>query len=217
MASSSFDDGSLAARVMDSCICPTFAVRSTTGAKPDFLPRRCFSELATRDAIKEEMKPAFKLKPLKLRKDLIDFTELRAKKVFLTSLLVGLNPQLLVQFMKRCQKTGFDDTKLPVGKDCKTDGLDETFKNFNRVEKRNFYMHQWTFLAPEFERGVYGYLFPPGTILPFFWQDSIRVSGAFSDVFKVKIHKDHFKKAPLDVSLFRVVVHAISVNCVKTY
>jgi hypothetical protein len=58
-------------------------------------------------------------------------------------------------------------------------------------------MTQWEFLAPVFSPDEYSYNLPSECILPFTWKDPKPKEGAFSAVYRVKIHAAHQKHPDL--------------------
>src|SRR2546425_337546 len=99
--------------------------------------------------------------------------------------------------MMRFRKSGFNDSKLPVGNP-KPPEVKDTAPTMLKFEKHfiprvwpefwlhNFYEKQWRYLVPVFTPSTYDYNLSPECIFPFSLEDSVPKVGAFSSVFKVK-------------------------------
>lgn len=165
----------------------------------DFFPNGSVSELLNKENIRAEL-------PIG-SEELITFIHTKAQKSFAITLVSGVSGPVLRDAMKTFQRYGFTDQFLPISEDMKESNcyLENQScshrrtlnafhrKPWNRVRLSNFYDIQWKFLSPVFTRDAFRHEFSSHCILPFIWMDMTAKSGTFSQVFKVKIHKDHQK------------------------
>ena len=165
----------------------------------DFFPNGSVSELLNKENIQAELPVG--------SEELITFIHTRARKSFAITLASGISGPVLRDAMKTFQRYGFTDQFLPISEEMKEShcylenrscshrrALNAFHrKPWNGVRLSNFYDIQWKFLSPVFTRDAFRHEFSSHCILPFIGMDMTAKSGTFSQVFKVKIHKDHQK------------------------
>ncbi|KAF3798440.1 hypothetical protein GCG54_00013180 [Colletotrichum gloeosporioides] len=201
--------------------------RSKFDTKQEFLPEGCLDKLINPQALKQEL---FYEKDILDPKDesLLNFINKNAKKVFATAYCaLGGSESTLVATMAYFQSLEFSDKCLPI-KDLRTD---QTMRNapaqlpfpFNQLRPRiisrtwapmrvrNFYQHQWKFLAPIFTRDHFHHILPVDVVLPFVWVNNVVKGGRFSSVYEVEVHRSHLERldARADGTSARVAVKEI--------
>lgn len=145
---------------------------------------------------------------------LVNFIETRAKKLLAICACIKLQP--LLKAMVLFQKNDFDDQKLPIkpwssktfSRAAKEDRKHKFVAMEGSVESNaqnavwtgrleniyDFQEAQWKFLAPIFRIDRDKPSQDVGThILPFISKQVISRKGAFGDVYRCEIHKDHIK------------------------
>ncbi len=135
---------------------------------------------------------------------LVTFILTDVPRIFLMLIELGWSDELTLAFLRHFQRHNFTDASLPVNLDfCESN---EAFA-VPSVKKllamqHTFYKYQWRHLAPVFSGDNFMIRLEQDVPLPFTKLGSYG-SGASSTVYKVKVHKDHLKNPPVDVSLNR--------------
>lgn len=120
-----------------------------------------------------------------------------APRTFATMIHCNLNPLYLLISMRRCRDYSFTDNNLPLLK--ATDlprGWYTTI--WDQAQLQDFYDKQWRFLVPVFKPGRYNYDHQYNTIFPFIKLNEPPRSGAFSSVYRVRIHPHHHRHDSVD-------------------
>jgi hypothetical protein len=143
--------------------------------------------------------------------DLVEFIMKDALRVFAILSLTIDTPEIIVKAMglilKKREK--LNDTKLPIPRcppepeDGEEDDyvlydVDEDDEVFSRMRIENFYDKQWSVLSPVISNSSERYLKDDCTsqhIMPFTSHEDMQAHGAFSQIFKVTIHPNHFEDA----------------------
>lgn len=129
--------------------------------------------------------------------DLVDWIDSEAKKVFATTVQCGVGQNKLRASMEAFRENGFNDKALPVSNHRDTPKRDLPLhfppKIWTPKRRHSFWEHQWKCLTPVFAEKDYNYDLDAECILPFIWKDEEYKQGAFSLVYKVKIHPAHQK------------------------
>ncbi|KAF2127546.1 kinase-like protein [Dothidotthia symphoricarpi CBS 119687] len=188
-----------------------YAVSLFDAQPQDYLPESSIGKLTQQIAIDKE----FQKEPLYLecedeeRRQLTIWIHEHASKVFAITLQCGHEPRLLLASMMLFQESGFDDTSLPISNprcDASTpllprsNAFDRSF--WSDLKYYNFYKKQWTCLVPVFSPLQYAYDESPECIFPFASYSLRPKVGAFSSVYKVRIHDDYNKHSDItDVAI----------------
>lgn len=141
---------------------------------------------------------------------LVDFIVERAKRLFTLTILINQEDYKLVDYMSFFRDNGYEDSVLMAGTnfesaDVQTNQFShfkqetmQSFQNkhlFQAFPSREITEKQWQVLTPVFSTEINCYYFDGRVVLPFrkVKTGSKRpMRGAFSEVFKVEIHPDHF-------------------------
>ncbi|CAO2653752.1 Nn.00g031630.m01.CDS01 [Neocucurbitaria sp. VM-36] len=180
---------------------PDLFATSTFDAQPrDYLPEPRIKALITQAAIETELKrdQGYFEYDESERKELVDWIFTKSRKVFAITLQCDPPPSILLESMFQFQEDDFDDDSLPI-KDPKSHsavapplrpaGFNSTL--WSDFKHYKFYKEQWTCLAPIFTPERYSYDEPSECIFPFQVDDGLPKVGAFSSVYRVRIHDDH--------------------------
>lgn len=130
-------------------------------------------------------------------KTLIDYVLRKATKLFAIVIWIDFRGERLMTTMTSFYRNETCDQDLPVDLEVLETSLKfSVCRSWKPSYKTNFLTSQWIFLAPRFaaEDAVERVQFHSKTILPF---EMVRVDqpqseGAFSTVWRVKIHPSHF-------------------------
>lgn len=167
----------------------------------DFLPEPRIKELIIRSAIEKELQkdPAFRDTEELIREELLEWIAIKGRKLFAITLQCDPKPPHLLEAMYQFSEAGFDDDDLPIAQPTPpppalplprpagfADSELWTISKYYR-----FYRDQWTCLSPIFRPEKYAYNEYPECIFPFTVDDAVPKAGAFSFVYKVRIHDDH--------------------------
>lgn len=161
----------------------------------DFIPNGMVNQIVTRESIVEEFEVA--------EDDLINFILESANKLFIISLLCGLNNGQLQKAMVHFKNSCAADAQLPF--DIPLNGTPHPWfpsKLWSTLKKRNFLSKQWMLLAPVFPAGFVKLKLKQEHIFPFTFVDKETKEGTFGAVYQVTIHEAH-QEEPL-----RKVSHA---------
>ncbi|KAF2176066.1 hypothetical protein K469DRAFT_700459 [Zopfia rhizophila CBS 207.26] len=204
---------SLANRILASFESSTFDRRPQ-----DFLPQNCISDLVTFDSIKEELKLDDLAKfDGEWKEKLVEWVLAKAKKAFAITVQCDREPLTTLQTIVRFRKVHFNDSNLPIDNPRNpTNSIPSTESSSSYFDPKlwdtfrlyNFYEKQWKCLAPVFSPSQYTYDLSSECIFPFILDGGIRKEGAFSSVYRVKIHPAH-QKHP---NLSSVAIKEIKVN-----
>jgi hypothetical protein len=63
---------------------------------------------------------------------------------------------------------------------------------WSKVKLRDFYSKQWQLLVPVFSPTSYDYQLDGDCILPFKLHKTMHKAGAYSSVYRIQIHQDHW-------------------------
>ena len=137
-------------------------------------------------------------------KELVSFILTRARKLFAISIYSGLEGANLYRAMRSFQDSNFQDGHLPLCIPSHGQNKPPFVRSqlWTRLKIDRFCQAQWKFLAPVFSPDHFYYDLGPETILPIINKDSDRKEGAFSQVFKVRIHEAHIKDQDRPVGTF---------------
>jgi hypothetical protein len=174
-----------------------------------FWPEGTINDLIKRDVVRRELDKANE----SYGDELVDFILNRAKKLFAITTTVDSRPCWLLKVMKFFQSHDFGDSSLSAeianngGSTINSTSLNKRLatldpKLWRPAMRSKFCEAQWKALAPVFSTAKSNYDFGLNTILPFTEINRNIKSGAFSRVYKVSIHRDHFKDVDCLVSAF---------------
>jgi hypothetical protein len=162
-----------------------------------YLPRRKIEDLINQDSVKRELDKipeAYKVKFDEGQRSLLAaWVTKHARKVFATALQCDLEPYHLLLAMAVFQHQNFTDDRLPLPDHQKKRPPPEVFPAaiWAPLKLDNFCDRQWKFLVPIFTKDEYNRDFSEKYIFPFTSDGAVPKDGAFSSVFRVKIHPDH--------------------------
>jgi hypothetical protein len=162
----------------------------------DFLPDSAPGRIVTREAILSTFRPNL---TSKVTEDLIEFILRDAKILFiLTASVLAAAKERVLEVMELFRVHAFKDTNLPLTRDYSSPKLAKfgaLFSNpfWTKWYTRQFYKEQWHLLAPVFTRHDSAYNFAADCVLPFEWKNKAIKEGAFSQVYQVDIHRDHYQ------------------------
>jgi hypothetical protein len=182
--------------------------------KKEYVPRGCFQQQVTRATIGRCLPEA--------RKELLDFVSTSATKIFAILLYGCFLPDgiSLECALQTCKDGRLTDSKLPLPRhpeDCVCDG-DRGFCRHAMVRYiqgewevygwKQFYSHQWMFLAVEFEAGKFDYDLDEECILPIKLREG-HSAGAFGDVREGELNPDHVGESrPVSRAIFEILIAA---------
>jgi hypothetical protein len=182
---------------------PSLFAVSTFDAQPrDYLPEPCIRGLITRTAIEGELKKESTYLndyDEDQRQELLEWIFAYAPKVFAITLQCDATATFLLDAISMFMDAEFDDSKLPIDDPkppppalppARLPAFDDLTR-WTDFKYYKFYKEQWTCLAPIFPPGKYAYDEYPECIFPFQVDGAIPKVGAFSSVYRVKIHDDH--------------------------
>lgn len=197
---------SLANKIITSFTKSTFDARGQ-----DFLPENCIDELITFDAIRKELELddlEKKLPKLNLswQNKFVQWILKYARKAFAILVQCDRGPDITRQTLMRFRKGKFDDSQLPFDNPRLPTGValprpwEDLFdlSSWNVFRLYKFYDAQWGCIAPVFAPLRYDYDLSSECILPFIKTGFKPKEGAFSAVYRVKIHPAHQKHTNLE-------------------
>ncbi|KAK5630275.1 hypothetical protein RRF57_005990 [Xylaria bambusicola] len=165
-----------------------------------FLPASCLEKLITPSNIRGNLSAAEDDPSIG---DIVDFVFNKARKFFAILVSIGVQPSHALYTLRMY---GVTDENLPISRETADDHCEKADSErscrhhpalnvFHRspwdyVTLSTFYYQQWKFLAPVFGQGKEDTL-EVKRILPFVEFGDERSSGAFSEIYKIKIHPDH--------------------------
>jgi serine/threonine protein kinase len=173
-----------------------------------YLPEPCLSELITKESIEIELdrfedELAVKLRgkfkktykqfeqyDSSYRRGLALWIHAVAPKIFAIAVQCELDAFKLVLAMEIFRQNLFTDKKLPVRDPAL---LVDIFskKVWSTTQLHSFFDKQWRLLVPVFSPDRYDYDLDSECIFPFKLRRTLHKAGAFSSVYRVKIHKGH--------------------------
>jgi hypothetical protein len=190
-----------------------------------YLPEPCVCKLITEQSIETELNKFEGVLAAKLqrddkgrytqfgqydrifRKELAHWIYLAAQKIFIIAVQCELDAFKLVLAMSLFQKNEFGDKKLPV-RDFPMPGIFSP-KVWSATQLHNFFDKQWRLLVPVFSPTRYEYDLDAECIFPFELLRTMHKAGAFSSVYRVRIHEGHQLHKNLgDVSEYHSKVHS---------
>jgi hypothetical protein len=203
---------SLTDDLYDNVVDSTFPDASST-----YWPENVVDELIQDGVVRRELDEA----KGKYSDTLVEFILHHAKKLFAIAALADSNRDKLLKAMKFFQEKGFQDSKLST--EIASHGVGSQQQSRSCLSKEKL-VHldpklwkssivnricevQWQVLVPVFSTTKTNYDFEGKTILPFTKVDIDRgdLGGAFSRVYKVKIHSGHFVDPTWDVSFISLL------------
>ena len=120
-----------------------------------------------------------------------------AIRVYVITLQCGHTPEDVLEAMDHFERLGFADNHLPIEdpKSEPTPSRHEAFENsiWGDFRYGQFFDKQWHCLAPVFHPGKYTYDLSAQCIMPFEKSSAGTTGGAFSSVYRVRVHRDHQK------------------------
>ncbi|KAF2825062.1 hypothetical protein CC86DRAFT_353840 [Ophiobolus disseminans] len=172
-----------------------------------YLPDHRIEELIDLDAIEHELgkirgQPDVDHEKYNddFRRDLARWILSKSRRVFAITVQCELKPRLLLLSMILFKRHGFNDEALQLQplKDPQKILVWNPPKAFppqiwNQSKKNTFYETQWKFLVPVFSPEQYDYDLNQNVIFPFTVIGSIPKDGAFSFVYRIRIHEGHQK------------------------
>jgi hypothetical protein len=173
-----------------------------------YLPEPCLSELINEESIETELNGfedelAVKLRgkhkeayeqferyDSNYRRGLALWIYAAAPKMFAIAVQCELDAFKLVIAMEVFRQNNFTDQKLPVRDPA---SLVDIFskKVWSTTQLHSFFDKQWRLLVPVFSPDRYDYDLDSECIFPFKLRRTLHKAGAFSSVYRVRIHKGH--------------------------
>lgn len=126
----------------------------------------------------------------KYRTELAQWICLKAPKIFAIVVQCELDHIRFVLAMGLFRQHEFCDIKLPVADPSRHSDIFPT-KIWSRHKLRNFYERQWRLLVPVFSPVQYDYELDSDCIFPFDLIKTMHKAGAFSSVYRIRIHQEH--------------------------
>lgn len=167
----------------------------------DYLPASCIEKLITTENIEIELGRIEKTVNQKILQDhnyayrieLADWICATARKTFAIVIQCDLDPLPLLLSMAMFREFGFDDKDLPLADPQATPPSRTMFDRriWTGLKLRDFHDKQWRCLVPVFSPEKYDYNLLHNCIFPFTKESVTPKVGAFSSVYKVRVHKDH--------------------------
>ncbi|KAK4652362.1 hypothetical protein QC762_610470 [Podospora pseudocomata] len=156
----------------------------------EFLPNTCIETLLTPAAVRRELHLS---DDPELEEEVVNFVMKSAPKLFITSLLAGLTDkdQELATAMIQFETKSVNDNSLPLPDSAFVDEAGEFLEPWTEVSRRSFRRNQWTVLVPIISESNPELDLDPDCILPITEKSRAGESGAFGEVFQVKIHEEH--------------------------
>jgi hypothetical protein len=192
------DDSSQEEEDLENRICNLLATSKFDAREQHFLPDNCINDLITKDTIMKELE--LDDDPEHITEDqrrLVEWIQSDAKKVFAITVQCSIGVNNMLASMLKFQKHKFNNECLPVDNLSRQsrENLPAHFRSNRWTSKRlhSFWEHQWKCLTPVFSMDMYNYNLSSECIFPFTWKDETFKEGAFSCVYKVKIHEAHQK------------------------
>ncbi|KAL6704961.1 hypothetical protein ACN47E_007506 [Coniothyrium glycines] len=117
----------------------------------------------------------------------------KARKLFAIAVYCELDASQLLLSMRIFHKHVFTDDSLPLPDPETSLAPRHIFppEIWRRTKLTHFHEQQWKFNTPVFYPGKYEYDLPAESIFPFVTHGIVPKDGAFSSVYRVKIHKAH--------------------------
>ena len=191
----------LADRIFSKLVTSKFDLRAH-----DFLPDDFIEELITKDAIQIVLGLGTGSAPISAKeKKFVDWIHSKARRLFAIIVYCGLVQDEITKSLKKFRVSEFTDGSLPIEKPRGSEGqaLSRQFYFmpgfWNAPRLGSFWDHQWKFNVPIFDVDTYNYDLPSESIFPFTWKDESVKEGAFSCVYRVRIHTAHQKHELEDV------------------
>lgn len=144
-----------------------------------FIPEGLVERLVDLEAVKRTLNID---QPSSKEQLLIDFILSRARRAF--AVAVSARIKDVKKAMKWFKNKEIDDTQLPI----KTQSSD-----WETGWRGYFYDEQWKFFAAVFLTTSSSHDFEEARILPFTSMSPVSDEGAFGEVFRVVVHRDHIK------------------------
>ncbi|KAK4171486.1 putative Serine/threonine-protein kinase [Triangularia setosa] len=156
----------------------------------EFLPSGCIEILLTPDAVRRELHLS---DDPEMEEEVVNFVMKSAGRLFVTSLLAGLTEQnqQLATAMIQFDFKSINDDSLPLPDNAFVDEDGEFLEPWTEVSRRSFRRNQWTVLVPALSESDPELDLDPDCILPIVEKSRAGESGAFGDVFQVRIHEKH--------------------------
>lgn len=179
---------SLADRIFNSLAWSKFDAQD----KP-FLPIDCIESLITKDAIRKEL--GLDNDSTVTQEQIVDWVYGEARVVFAITVQCDIGLENTLESIGSFRQSNFSNASLPIDNP-RTTSLQEWSRHFSdkiwtSPRRYRFWENQWTFLTPVFATDKYNYDLSSECILPFIWKDETVKEGAFSCVYRVRIHPAH--------------------------
>jgi hypothetical protein len=179
------------------------------GNSRPFLPEGVIDTLVVPEAVKKELQIT---DPNREEQALIDYIVSGSKKLFLITIQAGIRPEHMYHAMVLFMTNNINDKSLPITLNerfwalqgarefpefdietakSKLDEIDPDGEVWERWSREEFYQAQWAYLAPVFSTRDVNIDLDPQAILPFLSKNPDIRTGAFGQVFQVKIHSKH--------------------------
>ena len=160
-----------------------------------FLPIDCIESLITKDAIRKELK--LDNDSTETQEQTVDWIYREARNVFAIIVQCDIGLEKTLESINSFKKSMFNNASLPI-ENPRTTSLQKWSQHFydkdwTPFRRYRFWEYQWIFLAPVFAEDKYDYNLSSECTLPFIWKDETVKEGAFSCVYKVRIHPAHQK------------------------
>lgn len=169
-----------------------------TNAK--FVPTSIIPVLVTAPVVRQELE--IQPENTEAQEELVQWICGPAKRVFLTTVSLDMNPKDLLDVMEKFRRHGLSDESLATENICDHPRFKSVFTGgiWRGRKKHIFNGTRWEFLAPVFEKNVFRPPdMPADMTLPFLEYGKEHREGGFASVCQAVIHRDHHDYTPADV------------------
>jgi len=176
-------------------------VWSPFDAGKPFLPHDSIGVLITKDVIRKVLTSDDGSKAPE--GELVDWIHRTAAKIFAITIQCDIGWDKTLKSMRSFQQLEFNDESLSIDDPRSTSDQEQPQpfldRCWNPQRRYRFWEYQWRCLSPVFAADQYDYDLSSECILPFIWKDERVRVGAFSSVYRVKIHPAHQEHELKDV------------------
>ena len=176
----------------------------------EFLPATKISTLVTRSKIEGELECN--------DRELVDWINQHGRKVFLAIVQSQLHPaKNSLEAINLLRSHNYSDEKFEADDRLDYSGGSQLMESrdlncfptrlWNNIKYKNFCQAKWILCTPIFDTEQDDYHLPARAVLPFVEKDSHVTEGAFSNVYKARIHKDHARHGHTEVT------SQVALNC----
>ncbi|KAF1850768.1 uncharacterized protein K460DRAFT_274684, partial [Cucurbitaria berberidis CBS 394.84] len=180
-------------RILDSMVDGTFHDPARS-----YLPESAINDLIVQDTVEQELRK-IEENPTKetrnfngeFRSKLATWIVENARRVFAVTIQCDLQPRFLFFSMLLFRSQDFTDSKLADLQSSRPPSQEFSNRIWKPLQLDTFFDKRWKFLVPVFSQAKYDYDLCAERIFPFTSDGAVPKDGAFSSVYRIKIHKDH--------------------------